>query len=574
MWSNVVSASRYAALPFEVMTRVTARLISTPIPMKPSPALKQMCVNCQQAQLNTFESGNGATSAVDLPAKTHSGYLSIDREGAALFYVYYAAKDVRPEDAPVVLWLQGGPGASSLMGNFYELIGPQKVTKDLRLRDNPWAWNRHANLLFIEQPLGTGYSVPGSAKVPETLLESSQDLYAAVQNFFRAVLGNPSGLQRQLIVAGESYGGKFVPGLAHVILQLAARHKQALACSELRVEEELPSNSPQLAAPVFELVGIMIGNGLTDRSPSLPRGVWSIGCLWTRWRLLPTKKWQPVWKGVIDDGERDTARRIVSRILELAEAGQVAGFDWAGWLLQQRSRALIGWCRGWTGQWQEAHTQRLMLIEFLTVSGGLGTTLDVRRYEGYDGKNTVREYLNRPEVKEALGVASEVEWIRKNPCVKIAMYADNLKSAKPLLPDILANVPVLLYQAVHCVQEQPTSKTGVASNEAWIYDLEWPGKDAFNAAPRELLYLAADKTNLTKHSPRDPAAEPRLPPGRVVGYHRESGRLTHVMLRNAGHMAPHDEPDAARAMFESWLRKKVLKGEGSQVDGDWVAVAA
>jgi hypothetical protein len=51
------------------------------------------------------------------------------------------------------------------------------------------------------------------------------------------------------------------------------------------------------------------------------------------------------------------------------------------------------------GQWEEAHTQRLKLIDFLTASGGLGTTLDIRRYEGYDGKSTVLQYLNRPEVK-------------------------------------------------------------------------------------------------------------------------------------------------------------------------------
>jgi carboxypeptidase C (cathepsin A) len=52
--------------------------------------------------------------------------------------------------------------------------------------------------------------------VPATLLDSSQDLYAAVQNFFRAVLGNTTGQRRQLIVGGESYAGKFVPGLGEL----------------------------------------------------------------------------------------------------------------------------------------------------------------------------------------------------------------------------------------------------------------------------------------------------------------------------------------------------------------------
>lgn len=56
-------------------------------------------------------------------------------------------------------------------------------------------------------------SAAGTAKVPGTLLESSQDLYAAVQNFFQAVLGPSNGQRRQLLVGGESYAGKFVPGL-------------------------------------------------------------------------------------------------------------------------------------------------------------------------------------------------------------------------------------------------------------------------------------------------------------------------------------------------------------------------
>jgi vitellogenic carboxypeptidase-like protein len=126
----------------------------------------------------------------------------------------------------------------------------------------------------------------------------------------------------------------------------------------------------------------------------------------------------------------------------------------------------------------------------------------------------------------------------------------------------------------------PTGATdiqdGVASNEAWIYDLEWEGKDGFYDAPRHLLHLADDGETLTEGTAfGDPAPKP---PGRVVGYQRSFGPLTHVALRNAGHMAPHDQPDAARAMFESWLHKNVIgeptNGAGLTKEGEWVAVAA
>lgn len=61
---------------------------------------------------------------------------------------------------------------------------------------------------------------------------------------------------------------------AHVILELAEREKGAQAGAGLRVREGLPENSPQLKPPVFDLIGVLIGNGLTDPlsqvAPPLP----------------------------------------------------------------------------------------------------------------------------------------------------------------------------------------------------------------------------------------------------------------------------------------------------------------
>ncbi len=53
--------------------------------------------------------------------------------------------------------MQGGPGCAGQFGNLYEL-GPQLVTRNLSLAENEGAWNRRAGLLFIDQPVGTGFS--------------------------------------------------------------------------------------------------------------------------------------------------------------------------------------------------------------------------------------------------------------------------------------------------------------------------------------------------------------------------------------------------------------------------------
>lgn len=66
------------------------------------------------------------------------------------------------ETSQATLRLQGGPGCASLFGMLYEL-GPDSVQPDLRLKKNPGAWNFEAGLLFMDQPIGTGFSPAGAA---------------------------------------------------------------------------------------------------------------------------------------------------------------------------------------------------------------------------------------------------------------------------------------------------------------------------------------------------------------------------------------------------------------------------
>lgn len=58
--------------------------------------------------------------------------------------------------------LQGGPGCSSLFGTFY-LNGPFALQTDLTLQPNPGRWNRQYGMLFVDQPIGTGFSVAGGS---------------------------------------------------------------------------------------------------------------------------------------------------------------------------------------------------------------------------------------------------------------------------------------------------------------------------------------------------------------------------------------------------------------------------
>ena len=112
-----------------------------------------------------------------------------------------------------VVWLQGGPGATTFFGVFTEL-GPFEVTKHgVKLREH--TWNVLHNVLFIDQPVGTGYSFTYVDDCyPQDQTAVGRDLYSAVVQFFKLF---PELQDNDFFVAGESYGGKYVPALAQAI---------------------------------------------------------------------------------------------------------------------------------------------------------------------------------------------------------------------------------------------------------------------------------------------------------------------------------------------------------------------
>lgn len=72
------------------------------------------------------------------------------------FFWYFKAKE-NPESALLVIWLSGGPGASSMFATFTE-NGPCHVNPNLTTSENPWSWNQKYNLLYLDQPVKTGFS--------------------------------------------------------------------------------------------------------------------------------------------------------------------------------------------------------------------------------------------------------------------------------------------------------------------------------------------------------------------------------------------------------------------------------
>ncbi|GAA0170761.1 serine protease [Lithospermum erythrorhizon] len=160
---------------------------------------------------------------IDLPGQPsisflhYAGYVTVNQEnGRALFYWFYEAATL-PEEKPLVLWLNGGPGCSSVGYGATQEIGPFFLdTNTNGLKLNPYSWNREANLLFLESPIGVGFSYSNTSSDYDNIGDafSADDAYAFLHQWF---LKFPSYRTRTFYIAGESYAGKYVPELAELI---------------------------------------------------------------------------------------------------------------------------------------------------------------------------------------------------------------------------------------------------------------------------------------------------------------------------------------------------------------------
>lgn len=145
-----------------------------------------------------------------------SGHLQIS-DVKRIYYSLVEAKS-RAREAPLVIWMNGGPGCSGMV-SFLTQIGPFSLISpenDLPTEENlenllemnPHSWNNLANVLFIEQPIGVGYSYTlsstSSIKYSDEL--SAVDNLLAIEAFFERF---PDFQEQDIYLASQAYGGHF-----------------------------------------------------------------------------------------------------------------------------------------------------------------------------------------------------------------------------------------------------------------------------------------------------------------------------------------------------------------------------
>ncbi|XP_062177458.1 serine carboxypeptidase-like 1 [Alnus glutinosa] len=151
----------------------------------------------------------------DLPFKLETGYVGVgDLDDVQLFY-YFIESERSPRDDPLVLWLTGGPGCSAFSGLVYE-IGPLSFDYTNSSRSsptfklNPYSWTKVANIIFLDAPVGTGFSYANSWEGYNNMTDtlSAKQTYTFLRKWLMA---HSTFLRNPLYIAGDSYSGIVVP---------------------------------------------------------------------------------------------------------------------------------------------------------------------------------------------------------------------------------------------------------------------------------------------------------------------------------------------------------------------------
>ena len=344
-----------------------------------------------------------------------SGYIQLSGTEKQ---IHYWLVEAEIPDAPLVFWTNGGPGCSGLIG-FMTEQGPFRPDEAGLIQPNEYAWNKVANMVFLEQPVGVGFSYSNNKddyKIGDD--QAAKDNLATIRGFLTRF---PQFAESPLYITSESYGGHYMPTLANEIIH----YNDATESGKLNFK------------------GFAVGNPYTDYYSGVGA---EMETYWGK-QLLPKPSWDKyVANGCLTVEQQLNNSVCTYMILDfMKKVGNLNPYalDYPVCLSSQQ-RAMHTFLHG---------SER------------------VASYEPCEDEFSAN-YLNDPAVKKAIHVLDDIEWVECSHTTKYQM-ADKMLPMEKYYRTILnskthPDLRVLVYSG------DDDSVCGTIGTQKWIYDLGFP----------------------------------------------------------------------------------------------------
>ncbi|ELT95115.1 hypothetical protein CAPTEDRAFT_32896, partial [Capitella teleta] len=435
--------------------------------------------------------------------KQYSGYVSAD--GYRQFHYWLVESQRNPEQDPLILWLNGGPGCSSISGFLVE-HGPftSRYVNQLNLHLH---FSQNANVVYLESPGGVGYSYSPSSNVNKTGdYHSAENNYFAMRSFFEKF---PAFKGRAFYITGESYAGIYVPLLAHWVTS----------------DDDM------------NLKGIAIGNGVLDLAfdlDSLPQMLYSHGMISTDlWVLLRAQCCQKEHAfGCSFTSSLEFNPSVCQRVLE-----NVVNLSWTSGVNPYN---VLDSCAGGAESVMPNKTEHnhraKMNYNFDKKVNIAVTEVNAREnpIENEIEENVISclndtlttNYMNLPEVREALHIPRHLaKWQICNENITTE-YERQVSTVKEQILELLSkDIRVLIYNG----------ETDLACNvigNAWF---------------------VSDLGLKREHENQAWFYEDTLGNSQIGGFIDRYQNLDFVTFRGAGHFVPADKPSLALQVINSFI---------------------
>ncbi|GJN92002.1 hypothetical protein Rhopal_005030-T1 [Rhodotorula paludigena] len=350
-----------------------------------------------------------------------------DTESDAHLFFYMVRNKHIAETERTLLWFNGGPGCSSFDGGMME-VGPFRLVPngDGKLVEAEGAWNEYSNVIFIDQPVGTGYSYMQTNSYVHELPEAAQHVIEFLVQFYKIF---PEFGNHDTYIAGESYAGQYIPYIADAIL----------------ASTRIPTR----------LKGLLIGNGWIDPTNQYPA------------YLDFALQAGVIKKG--SDAEAKVRKQVDLCQKTLSRPGRV-------------ERIHEGQCETILGAITDS------TIQNVNGQNMCVNNYDVRLTDTHPacGMNwppdlaDMHPYLSREDVKSAFhATRKQGPWLECNGQVGAQFFTRTSAPAVRLLPKLLEQIPILMFAGA---EDLICNHVGI---ERMIENLKWNGETGFGNATQE-----------------------------------------------------------------------------------------